>query len=107
MYTYDILCSIKFYSSINGGRNELPPIKAKEYTYRPVFRLDGDSEGYCCGVIIGNYLSEYDFDIEIENIKIMFINYELIRKKINIGKTFKLMEGNKVIASGVIKKMCS
>lgn len=105
MYEYDILVSIKFLSQEKGGRRELPSLKDFEYTYRPVFRLDGEKMGYCCGVVIGNYIENYHFDTELYNVKVLFLQFQKIKNELSVGKYFKLYEGEKIIAIGKILKI--
>lgn len=105
MYEYDVLVCIRFLSEKNGGRKELPSIRNYEYTYRPVFRLDGYAIGYCCGVVIGDYIKNYAFETELNNIKIIFMNFQRIKNDFTIGKHFQLLEGNSVIATGKIQKI--
>lgn len=105
MYEYDILATIILFSKKNGGRKELPPITDSEYTYRPVFRLVNEKEGYCCGIVIGNYIENYQFDSELQNIRILFLQFQKIKMNFSPGKTFKLYEGNVVIGTGKITKI--
>ena len=107
MYYYDILVCIKFISAKYGGRKNLPPIKSEEYTYRPIFRLEQELEGYCCGVIIGSYIKNYAFDIPLNNIKILFLQFAKVKKKLSVGKKLQLLEGNTVIATGKILEILS
>lgn len=105
MYEYDILASMKFLSKEKGGRRKLPPIKSTEYTYRPVFMLENENIGYCCGVVIGDYIQNYDFDTDLTNIKILFLRFSELKNKLSVGKQFKLFEGNVVIGVGYIQKI--
>lgn len=102
MNEYDILANVIFLSKENGGRKELPPIQNSEYTYRPIFRLDGDSIGHCCGIVIGNYIKNYSFETELDSIKILFLDFQKVKDKIVVGSRFKLLEGNTVVATGKI-----
>lgn len=105
MYEHDVLVCIKFLSEKKGGRKELPPIRNSEYTYRPVFKLDGYAIGYCCGVVIGDYIKNYAFETELDNIKVIFMNFQKIKDDFAIGKHFQLLEGNSLIATGKIQKI--
>lgn len=105
MFEYDILVSLKFLSKENGGRTNLPPIKDKEYTYRPVFKLENEDAGYCCGIVIGDYIKNYDFDIELMNIKVLFLQFDKIKEKFTVEKRFILCEGNIKIGEGQILKI--
>lgn len=102
MYEYDVLVSMRFLSKENGGRNSLPPVKDSEYTYRPIFRLENDTVGYCCGIVIGKYIENYNFDTTLMNIKVLFLQFSNMQNKLSIGNKFKLFEGNKVIGMGEI-----
>lgn len=105
MYEHDVLVCIKFLSEKKGGRKELPPIRNSEYTYRHVFKLDGHAIGYCCGVVIGDYIKNYAFETELYNIKVIFMNFQKIKDDFAIGKHFQLLEGNSLIATGKIQKI--
>lgn len=107
MEEYDILANIKFLSAENGGRQSLPPIKDSEYTYRPVFRLKNTKIGYCCGVVIGNYLQNYAFEIELLNVKIIFLDFQKIMTELQVGNKFELLEGNKIVAVGEVIRHAS
>lgn len=107
MYEYDILVSMKFLSKEKGGRKALPPITDSEYTYRPIFILDGDDKGYCCGIVIGSYIENYRFDAMINNVKVLFLQFERIKSKFTVGQSFKLYEGNSIIGNGVITSIRS
>lgn len=102
MYEYDILVSVKFFSKENGGRENLPTVKDKEYTYRPTFRLENDTFGYCCGIVIGNYIENYKFDTDLLNVKVLFLRFSEIKNKLSVGKVFQLFEGTKKIGIGNI-----
>ncbi|QTQ16352.1 hypothetical protein [Treponema parvum] len=106
MYEYDILVSMRFLSKAQGGgRSNLPPIKDNEYSYRPIFRLEKDTIGYCCGIVIGDYIENYNFDTELLNIKVLFLQFSAIKNKLYVGKKFKLFEGNMLIGTGQILKI--
>ncbi|MBQ7167423.1 MAG: hypothetical protein IJR93_10815 [Treponema sp.] len=104
MYSYDILVSLRFLSKENGGRLHLPMIKDFEYTYRPVFRLEGETMGYCCGVVIGDYIKNYHFERELYDIRVLFLSFQKVKDKLSVGKRFKLYEGNHIIGVGQILK---
>ena len=88
MYEYDILVSVKFFSKENGGRENLPPVKDKEYTYRPTFRLENDTFGYCFGIVIGNYIENYKFDTDLLNVKVLFLRFsEIVPAPTNANTT--------------------
>ena len=105
MHDYDILVSMCFLSKENGGRTCLPPVEDRDYTYRPIFRLDDGTYGYCCGIVIGSYIQNYSFQTELLNVKILFLNFPEIKNKLSVGKNFTLYEGNVKIATGHITKI--
>lgn len=105
MYDYDILVSVRFLPEKDGGRKKLPPILDSEYTYRPIFRLDNNKIGYCCGIVIGKYIENYDFATELRNVKVLFLKFSEIKNNLSVGKSFRLYEGNVVIGTGYILKI--
>ena len=105
MYEYDILVSMKFFSKEKGGRTNLPPIKENEYTYRPVIKFENEKAGYCCGIVIGDYIQNYNFDSELLNVKVIFLQYSKIQNKLTVGKHFFLYEGNVKIGEGDVLKL--
>lgn len=105
MYEHDILVSMKFLSK--GGRETLPPIRDSEYTYRPIFKLDGDDKGYCCGIVIGRYIENYRFDATLNNVKVLFLEFEKVKGKLSVGQSFNLYEGNVLIGNGAITSIQS
>ncbi|MDD5929593.1 MAG: hypothetical protein PUC37_07270 [Spirochaetales bacterium] len=105
MYEYDIMVSMRFLSEEKGGRRKLPPIKNKEYTYRPLFKIENEKIGYCCGVVIGEYINNYSFDTDLMDIKIIFLQFSEVKNKLSVGKHFSLYEGNEMIGTGCILKI--
>lgn len=105
MCEYDILVCVKFLSHEKGGRQYLSPIKNSEYTYRPIFKLEKKEVGYCCGVVIGNYIQNYAFDIDLYNVRVGFLEFSQIRENLSVGDKFSLCEGFIVVATGRILKI--
>lgn len=102
MLNYDILANVIFFSEENGGRNQLPPIREKEYTYRPIIKFNNCEYSHCCGIIIGSYIFDYKFNNEIKNIKIIFLDKSKLSEHLFPGNKFLLLEGEKKIGEGTV-----
>lgn len=102
MIEYDLTADIILYSEQNGGRKNLPPIRDKEYTYRPTIKFINSKYCFCCGLIIGSYISNYQFDEIIRNVKIVVLNKVEASEYLRIGNKFEIFEGLKKIGDGTI-----
>ncbi len=102
MIEYDLTADIILYSDKNGGRLNLPPIMDKEYTYRPTIKFIDSKYCFCCGLIIGSYISNYQFDEIIRNVKIVLLNRKKASEYLRVGNEFELFEGLKKIGTGTI-----
>lgn len=93
----DILIRIRFKTEEEGGRKLL----LKEGIYSCPMIIDNDS--FDCRVLIKNNLVELNNDYKLQ---VKFLNFDLAKKNIILGKKIFLWEGKK-IAEGIIEEIYS